>query len=687
MKIKLSKKIWLGVFLFLMMGKTLAQVTVNVVLIPPYSPYFSDYLSYENKAIITIIKSTTFPNSIYLKGSIVGDNGVSLITKPGYKPGTPIDLPNVTTVMNGAAIGEYFTWENTELTGTTPASIIRSNGLPEGNYKVCITPYDYASDAPVGVESCTNFKIVQVEPPVLLGPPCETKVLPTPSQTVVFSWSAAPGAPPNVKYVLTMVELVNNDQNPNDALNAATTPPFFEKDCGSSTVNVYNLSDPKLTVGKSYAWRVQAYDPKNITAFRNNGISEACKFTYNNIGETTTFSGQSIVISTPNCNANPDTVFVSEETDAMWSWLWQAQIDHPELIGNPAKLSFGGRRPFKYVVAFRPGKGYTSKGTLPKFELNAKSQNLNQTLKQIQDLKLLGNRLKIQITAFDSAGGKLADTSSCDFVIQAVKESSKKQMIISGKLNYKFTNGTQINPANNTLLSFQVNPKKILTKSETDPIDHSRPYVTISTNELGEFSATLDLQPGDTATQLLGVFIRSPYYSQFPEPIKVNLSYQKQDPVTKKMVNYGQKDTMNLGSLVTTVYSYDLRVVMGKGFPSFYVDSLSKNIYNKDVSIDTLSINPQSKIKAGMTVKLYRKTKSKFIPYYEAGKLVKGTPDAEGKIAVAEGKTIITKNSKGEDETIVEFKELIVNMSAEDKYFIKAVIPEKKQSQYWSPYG
>ncbi|MCC7299271.1 MAG: hypothetical protein IT244_13130 [Bacteroidia bacterium] len=126
---------------------------------------------------------------------------------------------------------------------------------------------------------------------------------------------------------------------------------------------------------------------------------------------------------------------------------------------------------------------------------------------------------------------------------------------------------------------------------------------------------------------------------------------------------------------------------MGKGFPSFYVDSLSKNIYNKDVSIDTLSINPQSKIKAGMTVKLYRKTKSKFIPYYEAGKLVKGTPDAEGKIAVAEGKTIITKNYKGEDETIVEFKELIVNMSAEDKYFIKAVIPEKKQSQYWSPYG
>lgn len=669
--------------------KASSQVTVNLVLAPPYSPYFSDYLSYENKAVITIIRAGSTPTQIYFKGSIIGDNGVSLLTKPGYKPGTPIDLFNTTTVLNGSNIGEYFTWENTQITGTTPANIIKNNGLPEGNYKVCITPFDYSNDVAAGAEACFSFNIKQVEPPVLITPACNSNVIPNRGQVSTFSWSPSPGAPPNARYVMTMVELVNPDQNPNDAMNMATTPPFFEEDEGAATVNVYTMADPYMTPGKTYAWRVQVYDPKNLTAFRNNGFSEACKFTYKPIEVAPAGSGgNKLIVSMPKCGKLKDTIKVSDISDAQMSWMWQAQIDDDRYFVHPENMLIDGRRPRKYKVTFTPAKSIKGDPMATvSFDVFAPKQVLVLSLASIEKFKLSGKNWILNVKAYDSAGNVIGDTSSCQFLMFKVNESDKKQVFISGTLVYKFTNGTELKPANNTTISLQLNPKKqgMPTYGGSDPLDMSRPYLTITTNENGEFSGNLDLNPGDTSDQKLGVFVRSPYYKGFSEPLKVNMSYQKKDDASGKMVNYGQKDTMNLGQLVTAVYSFDMKVVLGKGFPSFFVDSLTKNLMNKDVSIDTLSINPKSQVKAGITVKLYRKTKDNFIPFYEAGKLVKGPAGSSGVIAVAEAKTTIVKNAKGENETIVEFKNLVINFAAGDKYFIKADIPAKSTG-YKSPF-
>ncbi len=269
-------------------GQTPSNVIVNIAAMPPYSPYLTDYFIYDNQTVMTVtaIGAPGETYQIYFNGSIIGDNGISIKTRDSHYPSQPFVIQaNVPTVLKGMDLQDMFDWGNVDIVGVSIKNVIRTNGVPEGNYRICLQAYDYQTRQMIGVESCSSPIMIQhVNPPMLTAPVCDAEILQTRPQNMMFSWTYNPGVTSSVRYLLKIVELLDT-QNPYDAINSQTTPAFFEKSV-SSINYLYTAIDPVLKPGKKYAWRVKAYDLNNKIKFKNNGESEVCVFQYKSDNST-----------------------------------------------------------------------------------------------------------------------------------------------------------------------------------------------------------------------------------------------------------------------------------------------------------------------------------------------------------------------------------------------------------------
>lgn len=678
------KKYILGFIAFCssIFGTMQAQVSVNILLQPPYSPYFTDYLTYENKAVITFTQSpSNFHPEVYVRGSVTGDNGVELRTKPEYKPQSPLILNSTVTVFGGAEIAEYFSWSNVETKGVNIAQIVQNNGLPEGNYTVCLEVYDWSTNQLLNTTGtgCFTFPIKQVEAPVLIAPSCAGEVVATPQQTVLFSWSASPGAPPNTRYVLAMVPLYNASQNPNDALNTLTTPPFFEKDLMVPGY-LYTLADPQLLPGTTYAWRVTIYDPTNKTLFRNQGISAACTFVYKpDPLAAIKNADEQLLVTSPACKKGTDTIALSN-TGATLNWVWQQQLDNAAFLEHAEKLYINGRKPYTYELSLLPQ--WKSFGESPKQVAVYKNISGPQQFWKISqtDFSSLGIQLGwpyvLQIRCLDSVGAEMAKTSSCKFIFKKTNTAVSNTIKISGQLKYQFENGTEFYGANNVAFTAQIaetadNPAAGMYKKSGGTgylggIRQDKPYTSAITDADGNFVMDLDISETDTGNKFVRFYINSPYYQSPKSNIPISLNFP-----TKNKELGAKKDSAMLGEIKVKAWGYTLKVTMGKGFPSFFYDTISQKLQNYSYAIDTMTINPQSKIPAGINMKLYRKSKAEYIPFFECNKKVSASM---GQVAVAEAKTVIEKDAKGSEKTVVYFKNLLLNLTDGDMYYLKADI-------------
>ncbi len=281
------KKVFIFFILFLIYGISVAQVMVNVQVLPPYSTYLPDYFNYSNRVVLTLI--STGPANVKLSATISGDNGITVTTNPQFQPPIPIHLnQNVMVALTGGDLQNYIDYNNATVTGIDKNTLFQGGGIPEGVYTLCIQALDYTTGIPLSDPSpagCSNpFEVKSIDPPVLISPSCGDSVSPDNQQSIVFSWVPSQGTPVTTQYKFKMVELIPPDRNPNDAMNSATTPPFYETTV-NSLVLVYGPAEPFLQQGHSYAWRVTAVDVSmiqpNLTGsveFVNNGASEVCWF-------------------------------------------------------------------------------------------------------------------------------------------------------------------------------------------------------------------------------------------------------------------------------------------------------------------------------------------------------------------------------------------------------------------------
>jgi|GEM_PF-6041805 len=265
-----------------------AQNDIQVItqVLPPYSPYFSDYVSYENRLVIQLNNTTSETKEVRLTASIIGNNGVSLQLQPSFIPPTPTLVPPFgNTRLTGIQLKDYWDINAWLVSGVSASDIIIGNGLPEGNYELCIQALDYTTGmplSPAAPSGCSFFNINSIEPPIILQPSSGVTVPSDAPQNLFFSWSIPAGTiPSQLEYELVIMELFN-DMDPNQVFLSSGTPPFFQK---RIPVNVYNymLNDPPLEKGRKYAFRVTALNrlgnPRPYN-FRNGGSSEVCTFIY-----------------------------------------------------------------------------------------------------------------------------------------------------------------------------------------------------------------------------------------------------------------------------------------------------------------------------------------------------------------------------------------------------------------------
>ncbi len=252
-------------------------------LLPPYSPYLSDYTSQPNRMVLTLVNLSPQPLQASLLATVQGDNGVSAFTQPSYRPPQPIFLqPNSTATFTGATLAPFFDLDQVEFVNVDLQQIEYSGLLPEGTYVVCIQVVDYNSGQPLSPPApagCSNpFPVQFLEPPVITSPICgDTLDLPE-GQPLVFTWTTPPGAPPQVMYNFRLVEVFPESGPAADALVSATTPPLTEAALANNVL-VWTSAYPPLQEGMTYAFEVQAFDPAGGLLFNNDGKSEPCTVT------------------------------------------------------------------------------------------------------------------------------------------------------------------------------------------------------------------------------------------------------------------------------------------------------------------------------------------------------------------------------------------------------------------------
>ncbi|RYF21222.1 MAG: hypothetical protein EOO42_10955, partial [Flavobacteriales bacterium] len=261
------------------------SVNISVNITPPYSPFYSDYSGANaSKVFLTLQNLTNATKNIKLTGQLEGDNGIRITTKSNYVPLQPIVLnPNQVRQLNGLALKDIFDLNTLNVYGVDKVKLVQTSRLPEGNYTFCIQAVDMATNqvisatAPLG---CTTISITYPDAPILISPATNFSVLATTPQSVVFNWINAGFAPVGTQYILQVAEMPLRATDPNQILNSVSFPLINRTLSGFSYV--MSPADPPLVVGKNYAWRVKAIDPSGRVVFKNNGISLANTFTYNN---------------------------------------------------------------------------------------------------------------------------------------------------------------------------------------------------------------------------------------------------------------------------------------------------------------------------------------------------------------------------------------------------------------------
>jgi len=290
-----------------------AQVDIKISILPPYPSKVTDYASRPQQVLILVHNVSNLAQDIQLRGTITGDNGIVLRVNPQYKSPSPIHLGAGQTLnLNGSDISQLFDYNQLVFSGITRDQVIRGNGLPEGNYQVCVQAFNYNTNQPLSETEpmgCSNvFPISSVEPPYIISPFNEQAISAQTTQNFVITWSTPAGSPPSTQYTVEMVEILDN-RNPNDAINTATTPPFFQQTVNGSNLLLYGQSMPSLTPGRRYALMIIAKDPFNSVTFRNGGRSEVTSFIYGQPADTTGANGVAAT-NTNNGNSNIPSVTI-----------------------------------------------------------------------------------------------------------------------------------------------------------------------------------------------------------------------------------------------------------------------------------------------------------------------------------------------------------------------------------------
>lgn len=338
--IYLGRQFLQGIFVLMMIWllpfTAAAQVDVHVTILPPYSNKLSDYLSRPQQCLITVHNETTVTQNVQLRGEFTGDNGVSIRSSANYKSSAPIRLSaNETRQLNIGDIQNLFDINKITFTGVTKAQFIQDNGVPEGNYQICLQAFDYFTNKPLSETSpsgCSNiFPVISVEDPTLIAPYDEQVVSAAAGQNFVISWSTPAGAPPSTQYTVKIVQMFGNT-SPQNAFNTSITPIFFQQTVTGTNSLVYGPAMPAMTIGRHYAIAITAADLSNTVTFKNKGQSVVTSFVY---GDTTAVAATTPPVATTTTASTIANTIPTNILSGKVNWYYIASEENAPTVPTP----------------------------------------------------------------------------------------------------------------------------------------------------------------------------------------------------------------------------------------------------------------------------------------------------------------------------------------------------------------
>lgn len=286
--LKLVKEIALICVLAIAAGTALRAQTypvqVNTQIVPPFSPYLSDYTAVGAQrfmANIRMIDPTLPEYRCRLRITIEGV-GITIRTKQTFVP-QPLVLPGGGEPLQvyGEDLVDYFNPNNLDFTGFSRAQYAKGAKLPDGVYRFTVEVLDYNRGTVVSNKGTTVAWIILNDPPLLNLPRNDTKVRILDPTNIPFTWTprhtGSPNAAFTTEYIFRLVEIWPNTRNPYDAF--LSQQPLYEVTTNSTQV-VYGPAEPALIPGRKYAWQVQAKDVESRDLFKNQGKSEVFVFQF-----------------------------------------------------------------------------------------------------------------------------------------------------------------------------------------------------------------------------------------------------------------------------------------------------------------------------------------------------------------------------------------------------------------------
>jgi hypothetical protein len=251
-------------------------VSATIQVLPPYTPYLSDYVSPGQDHIrITLINLDLKEPSIPVKLKIhIEGQGYSFTS--GKNVATiPITLQaNTPLTLTNEDLRPYIT-PGTSLIQSLKTNNNNPSKLSEGAYQFCVEVYHYIRDeTPISDMACTVAFLQELDPPIIIAPSFD--VIPGNPQAMMIAWHTQHFGGFPVDYELSMYEKIPGmgDQ----AIVDFTAPVFRQTTPGLAYM--YRADDPPLVIGKTYLVRVQVRDALGRNLFKNHGYSTIAHFQY-----------------------------------------------------------------------------------------------------------------------------------------------------------------------------------------------------------------------------------------------------------------------------------------------------------------------------------------------------------------------------------------------------------------------
>lgn len=654
-----------------------AQVNVTIRVLPPYQSRITEYASRPDLMLLTLTNTSTTAHRVQLTAAISGDNGVGAWIKPGYRSPQPIELaPGQVVSLNGSDIAFLFDHNQIQYTGISQADFTRGSGLLEGTYQLCIRALDYDTQEPLSPEEpmgCTQLVISSVEPPTIIQPFNEQELRADGLQAFPITWSTPPGSSPMTQYKVKLVEMIT-PRNPNDAMQSATTPPFFEETVNTNML-LYGPQYPQLTPGRHYALMVQAIDPFHTISFRNQGMSEVIAFTYGQSPDVADRQAEVEEIELYYPYADMDTLNVNRDSAfyARWGLRDTAANKEVDFLMVIEEKSNG-----REVYQIRDtGRLY--------YQSAADSLDFLQT----------GRAYRIQVTGLDPRTGAVVGRSRRhDFVYQRVADANEvvaDSATLVASVKYRYDGDVERHPYRGKVYVYEAlrsEPKAggvaSLGVEQISYLPTGNPVAEAETDSDGRIRFVVH-NPKPQGHYLLA--LHNPYFQDPTEAIQLNISTGLKDqPAVAQQQN--QQAEQDIGEITATVNSYALKLTVTKGYgyvkDIFYSSAVGQtyeveaNDGNKQrdgyMRTDTLAMINESL--AGLQVRIYRKGKTDRLPAYEGGRLVLPASDPQALVLVAEDTTRLVTDDRGIRRAVADIDRLLWSQSASDLYYIKVIDPE-----------